>query len=264
MRKNGILLRQFVVFAKFSFRHFRICIFLFIVIAKGYKITRPSLPREEMRDVSVALVLLLSTLLFFSFYNPGYYLLSMMIMYFFMLPKIFTSITQNVYALRAQILMLEEMQRVQQNREQNLASFRKKLRLFLSLKTIVIIYLVTILLVSFVRMMIGIYSLDWLNSFINEIVSLFVVISIFWMIRPQANLFSTELDIFDQGWENNLDQLFVGMLEGDQREHIPEFHKPLDVSNAVVVHYPSNTNKTVASLAYKEGSEDPFKNNENN
>jgi hypothetical protein len=45
---------------------------LLLLVSKGYKITRPNLPREEMKDVSVSLVLLLATLLFFSFYNPGF------------------------------------------------------------------------------------------------------------------------------------------------------------------------------------------------
>ena len=71
----------------------------------GWRITRSNLPPSEIRTISVALVLLLSTLLFFSFYNDGYYFLSLMIMYFFMLPKIFTSITRNTRALHTHMLL---------------------------------------------------------------------------------------------------------------------------------------------------------------
>jgi hypothetical protein len=67
-----------------------------LLIAKGWRITRARLPSSEIRTISVALILLLSTLLFFSFYNDGYYFLSLMIMYFFMLPKIFTSIARYI------------------------------------------------------------------------------------------------------------------------------------------------------------------------
>ena len=186
-----------------------------LLISKGYKITRPSLPRDELRDVSVALMLLLCALLFFSFYNPGYYLLSLMIMYFFLLPKIFNSISQNVHALRAQILMLEEVQRVQ-NRDA-LASFRNKLRVFQFIRNTVVVYLLAILAVSIFRMLVGPYNLDWLNYFINELVSLCMVLVVIWIVRPQPNLFVSEadediVDAFNQRWENNLDQLLAGML----------------------------------------------------
>lgn len=46
-----------------------------LLVAKGWKITRVKLPAGEVRTISIALVLLLSTLLFFSFYNEGYYFL---------------------------------------------------------------------------------------------------------------------------------------------------------------------------------------------
>jgi cation transport ATPase len=77
-----------------------------LLVAKGWRITRTGLPASEIRTIAVALILLLSTLLFFSFYNEGYYFLSLMIMYFFMLPKIFTSITRNTRALQTQLLLM--------------------------------------------------------------------------------------------------------------------------------------------------------------
>ena len=66
------------------------------VILLGWRITRWSLPAEDLRTMSVALILLLATLLFFSLYNDSYYFLSLMIMYFFMLPKILAAIGSNL------------------------------------------------------------------------------------------------------------------------------------------------------------------------
>lgn len=78
-----------------------------LLVAKGWRITRYRLPATEGRTISVALLLLLITLVFFSFYDHnGYYLLSLMIMYFFMLPKIMTSVGRNIRVLDAQILVV--------------------------------------------------------------------------------------------------------------------------------------------------------------
>ncbi len=80
-----------------------------LLIAKGWNVTRWELPVSEIRTICVALILLLATLLFFSLYNDSYYFLSLMIMYFFMLPKIFTAISRNLKKLSMQRVFLERL-----------------------------------------------------------------------------------------------------------------------------------------------------------
>ena len=61
-----------------------------------------------------------------------------MIMYFFMLPKIFTSITRNTRALETQLILMGS-NRSDNNNE--IAAIHVKIRLFKTLRTAVVIYL---------------------------------------------------------------------------------------------------------------------------
>jgi cation transport ATPase len=154
-----------------------------LLIAKGWRITRTRLPSSEIRTISVALILLLSTLLFFSFYNDGYYFLSLMIMYFFMLPKIFTSITRNTRALETQLLLITSA-----NVQLETESIHQKIKLFKTLRTSVVIYLGSILLVNSMRI-IMIWYLDWFNYVLNEMVVLLMMCLICFILLPNNRYF---------------------------------------------------------------------------
>lgn len=89
----------------------------------------------------VALLLLLSTLLFFSLYNESYYFFSILIMYIFMLPKIFTAVTKNLKRLGLQLAFVSRLHDERARLGQRLpphfpriSSLKRKIRFFQCLK----------------------------------------------------------------------------------------------------------------------------------
>jgi hypothetical protein len=205
-----------------------------LLIAKGWRITRMRLPSSEIRTISVALMLLLSTLLFFSFYNDGYYFLSLMIMYFFMLPKIFTSITRNTRALETQLLFI-----MQSNTDTETNGIVQKIKLFKTLRSSVVLYLGSILLVNSMRI-IMIWYLDWLNYVMNEIVTLLMVSTISYILLPHHRALFSSL-----GLEANLLSLF-NMDEIFDPESIINYQDTYspDISDIAVVEYPSKNSES--------------------
>jgi len=201
-----------------------------LLIAKGWRITRVNLPSSEIRTISVALILLLSTLLFFSFYNDGYYFLSLMIMYFFMLPKIFTSITRNTRTLETQLLLIS-----QANMDVETQSLYHKIRLFKTLRTSVVIYLGSILLVNSMRI-IMVWYLDWFNYAMNEVVVLMMMALICFILLPYNRLLFTTAGLLD----GSLFPLFGPDDLFADTEALISLHDPggPDISDIVVVDYP--------------------------
>jgi hypothetical protein len=220
-----------------------------LLVAKGWRITRTGLPPSEIRTISVALVLLLSTLLFFSFYSEGYYFLSLMIMYFFMLPKIFTSITRNTRALQTQLLVMRYA-----TAEAATEPLIAKMRMFKTLRTAVILYLGSILMVSSMRI-IMLWYLLWVNYCVSELIALVMVSVVAFLLRPRENgAFSTRaflegnpfpilnmqnLDHFDEFFgEHLLDPDMVlmnaGMRDGPQADDF-------DMTTTLVIEYPAPT-----------------------
>jgi len=136
---------------------------LFLVLAlaaKGWKITRTSLP-DDVRPFTIVLLLLLSSLLIFSLYTDGYYFLSLTILYFFVVPKIFASSNQNSSVVDAQILMLQEQLRANPPNNNNndeaaanqvaVSALSAKSRLFRSLRATVVVYFLIVLAVSILK-----------------------------------------------------------------------------------------------------------------
>jgi hypothetical protein len=58
------------------------------LISKGWRITRTGIPASDARATATAVTILLIALAFFAFYNGEYYFLTMLIMYFFVMPKV--------------------------------------------------------------------------------------------------------------------------------------------------------------------------------
>jgi len=214
-----------------------------LLIAKGWRITRTNLPSSEIRTISLALVLLLSTLLFFSFYNDGYYFLSLMIMYFFMLPRIFTSITRNARGLEAQLLIFSQANSL----NADLSPIRQKLKLFKSLRTAVVLYLISILLVNAMRIVM-IWYLEWFNYILNESVVLLMVCFISYIFLPHNDPLFASASLFDNNnspfsMYNTVDDIFG---EGESTT-VNVNDQQLDMSDIIIIEYP-----------YETKQEDPF------
>jgi hypothetical protein len=117
------------------------------------------LPLSEVRSITVALLLLLSTLLFFSLYNESYYFFSILIMYIFMLPKIFSAVTKNLKRLGVQLAFVtrlyDERARLGQRLPPHmprLSTLHAKLRLFKWLK-VLLLFIYLLLTIYFIRVL---------------------------------------------------------------------------------------------------------------
>jgi len=188
----------------------------------------------------LSLVLLLSTLLFFSFYNEGYYFLSLMIMYFFMLPRIFASITQNMRALETQLLLLNQVNNL------DIVPLRLKSRLFKLLRASVVLYLIGILIVNAMRIVM-VWYLEWINYVLNELVILLIIAVIGFLVLPNnSDLFV----ILDPMSIYNPDELFAHE-GGEMTLHVNE--QPPDMSNIIVVEFPWNSKQEDAIVPLSLG-----------
>eukprot|EP00026_Physarum_polycephalum_P003808 Phypoly_transcript_03824.p1 GENE.Phypoly_transcript_03824~~Phypoly_transcript_03824.p1 ORF type:complete len:766 (+),score=217.76 Phypoly_transcript_03824:263-2299(+) len=219
-----------------------------LLISKGWRITRSNLPPSEIRTISVALVLLLSTLLFFSFYNDGYYFLSLMIMYFFMLPKIFTSITRNTRALHTHML-LARYANIELNTEPVLA----KIKMFKALRTAVILYLGSILIISSMKIIMW-WFVVWVTFCVSELVTIVMVVAVCYLTRPRENGVFSPRSYFEGGpfpilnmqQFDHFDELFgdqiwdPDMVFGNNAAALAaqSSHPQIDVANSLVIEYP--------------------------
>ena len=159
-----------------------------LIVSKGWRITRYYIRSSEIKAIFLAIGFLLSFLIFFSFYSDEYYFLSLMIMYFFMLPKIFSGITKNFRSLESQIWMAESVQLP----TEALGTFYTKLNMFQVLRGTTISYLGSILLINSLRIVI-IWYWDWVNVLINEVISLGILVAIAHVLRPGRDGVFTDL-----------------------------------------------------------------------
>jgi len=163
------------------------------LIAKGWRITRGGLPAAEIRSTFVALLVLLSTLLFFSFYNTEYYWLSLLLMYFFMLPRIFTAISHNVRTLDSHVAAFEQTARASttETAERFLEVLAAKRNLFSKIRHCLVGYLVAILLVNSILRVLTVWELAWISRMSDEAVVFFIVAIILFLLRPSRKVFYT-------------------------------------------------------------------------
>lgn len=128
---------------------------VFMLIAKGWLITRHTMPSREIRSSALSLILLLGSLLFLSFYSDEYYYMAMLIMYFLMLPRVFTAITRNSRLLQSELFVLEQIDD-RRHRNAEISEMHRhvndKYLLFSRLRRLVGAYLVALLVVNSVRL----------------------------------------------------------------------------------------------------------------
>lgn len=101
-----------------------------------------------------------------------------MIMYFFMLPRIFTSITRNTRALEAQLLLYN-----QTNRPTEAPNIQAKIKLFKTLRNSVVVYLISILIINSFKIIV-VWYLGWFETLLNEMVVLLMMCSISYQLLP--------------------------------------------------------------------------------
>jgi len=250
---NVFLLLQNLFFALSEAMFFSIL----LLIAKGWKITRERLPSKELKSMMLSVFSLLAILVFFSFYNETYPFLSLMILYFFMLPQIFRNVGQNVRLLYLQASLLRVPSSNDSTGDETLlqqlqllrSAIRKKLMVFKNIKISVLIYLGLILIVTMLKIVIAWY-LDFANYVIDEVVVLCVF---FWIIvglkphDPHVYMVITLPNLINsQFLDDFLNEDNSGSLsdEDDISQYSHSNESPMeqsddDISNIIVVVYPS-------------------------
>lgn len=200
------------------------------VVSKGWRITRITMRGAELRTLSVALVLLLATLSFFSFYSDDYYFLSLMIMYFFMLPKIYAGVTKNIRSLETQIWMANNVRLP----DLPLSAFNRKLKMFKVLRFAVVAYLGSILLINSLRIVV-VWYWDWINVTTNEFISLILIIVIVHVLRPGPDgVFTDMAELAHLATLQTLIERSSALINNDAPRIIP-----WNTNATLIIQYPS-------------------------
>jgi len=206
--------------------------------SKGWRIIRSGLPASEIRSTFIALFILVSTLLFFSFYNTEYYWLSLVLMYFFMLPKIFTSISHNIRTLDSHISAFTNsyLHPALDNIPQYTHLLQVKRTMFVKLRTCLVIYLISMLLVnSLVRILVA-WDLLWISRLCDEMIVLCIVGYVAWNLRPGLKVFYTSIEEIRPFLA--LQVFLESRLNGEDMDDGVEISDPWDISKTIVVQWP--------------------------
>ncbi|PRP86407.1 hypothetical protein PROFUN_05326 [Planoprotostelium fungivorum] len=80
---------------------------MLLVIARGWLIIRSVVKTPEIRVIAFASAILLGTSLFFTFYKTNYFFLELIVLYFFILPKLVASIARSRRLIALHIRVIE-------------------------------------------------------------------------------------------------------------------------------------------------------------
>jgi len=174
-----------------------------LLVAKGWKITVEQISTSEARTAVFTLMFLLASLFFFSVYEDGYYFLSLMILYFFLVPKVFHAITMNSGMLHSYSLFLQnrlnlQTAPVQASIYRLLSALRIKSRMYTSLRFEITLYICLIIATYFLKLVAS-FSLDYLIVAFQEGYSILLISQFCLSVRPslaQHGLFSMTHELF--------------------------------------------------------------------
>jgi len=209
--------------------------------SKGWRILRSGMPASEVRSTFIALFVLVSTLLFFSFYNTEYYWLSLVLMYFFMLPKIFTSISQNIRIIDSHIATFLHRggggpQAMEGGVQVYISLLQVKRTMFVKIRTCLVVYLIAMLLVnSLVRILVA-WDLLWISRLCDEAIVMIIVAYVAWNLRPALKVFFTSME--EMRPFLSIQVLLEGRQNEEDMEEGVEVSDPWDVSKTLVIQWP--------------------------
>ncbi|KAF2069041.1 hypothetical protein CYY_009639 [Polysphondylium violaceum] len=208
------------------------------VLSRGWKITRQNLTRTALKSITIILVFLLSVLLFFSFYNDVYYFLSLMILYFFMMPTIFTNITKNIRIVESHAILARFMEN-----QITMENISLKKKVFRYLRTTIVLYLGAILFVNSMKI-IMVWFLFWISFSISEPISILMISFLCFTFRPTnvtPNIYqNAQLDeIGISEISRSLEQIINQNLDPVSLSNILEI-KSFNPSTCFIIQYPSN------------------------
>ena len=155
-----------------------------LLLAHGWCILA-ELNSNEVRALSSSLVALLSSLLFFSFYDI---ITSLLVLYIFLLPNIFSNISQNIECLKFRILWVEAVEDQIQEEDRDvwvwtLKSLQIKLDVFKRIRVLIAGYFF-LLFVSKISPYFLPWYLEFLGAVFHEGLVLLFIGAIFFLIAP--------------------------------------------------------------------------------
>jgi len=219
------------------------CLYL---IGNGWRILTSGVPRPEIRSTALALIILFCSLLFFSFYNPDYYWLSIILLYFFVIPKIFTSVSNNLRLLDTQLSLYHSNQIIPS--DNYLSEISLKRTLYVGLRNCLLGYLVAILIVNSLLKILLSWEVQWITQLCNELAVLLLVIFVLWNLRPSCGVvFTTLRDL--RVFTSVLDEYnFNQRSREDRMNEMNEMeinYNPWDLEKTVVFIFPQRIRKIV-------------------
>lgn len=173
------------------------------LIAKGWRITTDRLGHNEARAFICTVCFLIACLFFFSVYDSGYNFLPLLILYFFLVPKVFQSLSINSGMLRSYIIFFQNRRALQPPQTQAaitrlLAAFDTKLKMYTNLRFHITWYLGIVALANFLSVIVS-FNYEWFITAFQEASTLFLVFQFCYTVRPslaEQGLFSLSQDLF--------------------------------------------------------------------
>jgi hypothetical protein len=162
------------------------------LISKGWRIIYSGLPAREVRSTIIAIIILIFTLIFFSVYNPDYYWLSLVLMYFLLVPKIFTSISHNLRLLDNQINLFQQNQAIPS--EPYVTLLQTKETMYKRLRTGLLGYILSILLVNTLLKFLLSWDYQWIARICDEVLVWVMMVFILWSLRPSKKIFFSSFE----------------------------------------------------------------------
>ena len=224
-----------------------------IMIISGWKISRNRLPEGEVRTNLLAVILLLSSLLFFSFYSEGYYFLSYMTLYFFMLPKAYRAGMDHLRLLKVQRRLMQHIsdsdlvgqRTARRERDKIITVLAAKIGTQTLLVVAVLVLLVISPVVSLLHAGLPFYT-DWINHVLTESVILIAMVVILFLLAPNSRrgIFSYVglLSALDVMSARQLDEMLRSTESSDAEE---QEQQRLDVDkDVIIVQYPTGSDSS--------------------
>jgi hypothetical protein len=200
-----------------------------LVLAHGWHISAARLYNNELRGVMIAGTLLLITLLFFSYYSDGYYFLSLMIIYFLMLPRIISSVNHNMRILHLHLLTLSDYP------EQS-ALLTYKYRFFRVLRFVLVFFFTFVLFSTAFRFFLS-NDRDWIITVLDQVASVLLLIVLYNMLLPRRRALFTIYPGIDSVPNWTLDESAVASSNLAAQV---EAGAPLDLADVYVFEMPSH------------------------
>eukprot|EP00741_Cyanophora_paradoxa_P005933 tig00000949_g5751.t1 len=188
-----------------------------LLISKGWCVTRANLAMEEHRHIKIIVLLLGLSLLAYYVLNQ-LFAFGLIVVYFILLGSIFSNLSVNLRALKAQLLLIRQHQI-----DPLTTPAYGKFRMFRALQTIMTTYVFCNMMLQVVVALL--LNMQWVNMLLREILDLLMYTFLGWTFRfRRRNPFLTSVpvaavsadaeaqarELARQGWPSHLEETQLG------------------------------------------------------